>query len=124
MRERLVEGCRLARYMSFPPYGAYAISEAVKASLVLSEKTDFEGGSIIEVRIWSVPEPVNPTTHGYKCSLFFGRPGHRQVGFDNERGKGDHKHVLGIETPYVFVSIARLLQDFRSEVETVKGGKI
>ena len=71
-----------------------------------------------------MPEPVNPTTHGYKCSLFFGRPGHRQVGFDNERGKGDHKHVLGIETPYVFVSIARLLQDFRSEVETVKGGKI
>ena len=78
----------------------------VKARLVLNEKTLFEDGSIIEVRIWSVPKPVPPTTHGYKYSLFFGRPGERLVGYDNERGKGDHKHVRGIETPYAFVSIA------------------
>jgi hypothetical protein len=71
-----------------------------------------------------VPEPVPPTTHGYKYSLFYGRPGQRLVGFDNERGKGDHKHVLGIEAPYVFRSIAQLLQDFRAEVETVKGTTI
>ena len=100
-------------------------SEPAKASLVLNEKSVFEDGSIIEVRIWTVPESVNPpTTHGYKYSLFVGRPGVRLVGFDNERGKGDHKHVPGIETPYAFVSIAPLLQDFRSEVETVKGTKI
>jgi hypothetical protein len=46
------------------------------------------------------------------------------VGFDNERGKGDHKHVLGRESPHAFVSIARLLRDFREEVERVKGSKV
>jgi hypothetical protein len=96
----------------------------VKAQLVLNDKTVFEDGSIIEVRIWSVPDPVPPTMHGYKYSLFFGRPGERLVGFDNERGKGDHKHVLGTETRYVFISITQLLQDFRVEVETVRGTTI
>ena len=96
----------------------------MKAQLILNEKTVFEDGSIIELRIWSVPNPVPPTTHGYKYSLFFGRPGERVVGFDNERGKGDHKHVLGTETGYVFTSIAQLLRDFRDEVEMVTGTTI
>ena len=96
----------------------------MKAVLLLSDKTVFEDGSIMEVRIWSVPKPVPPATHGYKYSLFFGRPNARLVAFDNERGKGDHKHVLEVETPYVFISIARLLKDFRDQVESVKGAKI
>ena len=56
------------------------------------------------------------------CSMR--RPGERLVGFDNERGKGDHKHVLGVETTYRFVSITQLLQDFRAEVERVRGTRI
>jgi hypothetical protein len=71
-----------------------------------------------------VPEPVIQATHGYQHSRFFGRPGQRLVGFDNERGKGDQKDVRGVETPHVFWSIGRLLQDFRSEVEAVKESKI
>ena len=89
--------------------------------MLVDEKTVFEDGSILEIRIWSVPEPVPPTTHGYKYALFYGRPGERLVGFDNERGKGDHRHVLGVETTYVFQSVAQLLRDFRTEVEAVKG---
>ncbi len=96
----------------------------MKAQLILNEKTILEDGSIIEVRIWSVPTPVPPTTHGYKYSLFYGRAGERLVGFDNQRGKGDHKHVLGTETGYVLTSIAQLLRDFRRAVETVRGTTI
>ena len=50
-----------------------------------------------------------------------GPPGRRLVGFDNERGKGDHTHILDAETAYTFVSIEQLLRDFRAAVETVKG---
>ena len=56
-----------------------------------------------------------------KYSLFYGRRGERLVGYDNERGKGDHKHINGIEHPYVFVSIDRLLADFRADVEALRG---
>jgi len=37
--------------------------------------------------------------------------GVRLVGFDNERGKGDHGHVGGRELAYTFVSVERLLED-------------
>jgi hypothetical protein len=93
----------------------------VKARLVIDDKIVFEDGSILQVRIWSAPRPVPPAIHGYKCCLFFGRPGRRLVGFDNERGKGDHKHILGEETADTFVSIEQLLRDFRTTVETAKG---
>jgi hypothetical protein len=96
----------------------------VKARLLLDDKSVFADGSILAVRIWALPKPVPPATHSYKYSLFYGYPGHRLIGFDNERGKGDHKHVRGVETAYVFLSIARLLADFRAEVEMVRGAAI
>lgn len=43
--------------------------------------------------------------------------GVRVVGFDNERGKGDHCHLDGREFPYVFSSIEQLIEDFIAEVE-------
>jgi len=93
----------------------------VEARLLFEDKAVFEDGSLHQVVICSVPAPVPPTTHGYKYRLFYGRPGQHVVGYDNERGKGDHKRVAGIETPYVFVSLARLLDDFRADVESVSG---
>ncbi len=48
---------------------------------------DYEDGSILEMVIWRVPDPVPPSTHDLKYSLFYGRPGVREVGYDNERGK-------------------------------------
>ncbi|WP_349437761.1 DUF6516 family protein [Pararhizobium sp. A13] len=38
------------------------------------------------------------------------------VGFDNERGKGDHCHLDGTEYPYTFTSTDALLSDFRKEI--------
>jgi len=41
--------------------------------------------------------------------------------YDNETGKGDHRHVGSKELPYGFVSAAKLLDDFLAEVATWKG---
>jgi len=62
--------------------------------------------------------------HGLKHSLFYGRPGLRIVGYDHERGKGDHRHYQGRETPYPFLSIERLLSDFEVDAESVRGAEI
>jgi hypothetical protein len=43
------------------------------------------------------------------------------VRFDNEQGKGDHKHVMGAEVPYTFRDIPTLLKDFRYEIEKAGG---
>jgi hypothetical protein len=52
-----------------------------------------------------------------------GDPGVRDVGYDNERGKGDHRHFQGIETAYRFISVEQLVSDFWSDVQTLRGGK-
>jgi len=40
-----------------------------------------------------LPEPSAERPHGLKYRLFYGRDGIRLVCYDNERGKGDHKHI-------------------------------
>ena len=93
----------------------------MKAELLFHERIDYDDGSIVEMKIWRVPSPVPPTTHGLKYSLFYGRPGVRDVCYDNERGKGDHRHFKGAETPYEFSTVEQLMNDFWSDVRSLRG---
>lgn len=92
-----------------------------KAILIVHERRIDATGGIMEIKVWRVPDPVRPSTHDYKYSLFYGRPGARLVGFDNGSGKGDHMHVAGAERPYSFTSLDRLLADFFAEVRKAGG---
>lgn len=69
-----------------------------KAERLLYSREDLGDGTVLELRLWLVPEPVPPSEHRFKYALFYGRPGVRLVLFDNERGKGDHKHIREVET--------------------------
>ena len=73
--------------------------------------------------IWRVPTPVSPASHTLKYSLFYGRPGIREIGYDNERGKGDRCHIQGVEIPYRFSTVEQLVSDFWSDVATLRGVK-
>jgi len=95
----------------------------MKAELLLRQRLDYDDGGIVEMVLWRVPSPVPPSKHGLKYSLFYGRPGFRAVGYDNERGKGDHRHFRGIETDYRFTSVEQLIDDFWSDVQTLRGIK-
>lgn len=66
--------------------------------------------------IWRVSESVPPSTHGFKYRLVYVVNGRRVVGFDNERGKGDHCHLDETERPYAFTSLDQLVEDFITEV--------
>jgi hypothetical protein len=43
--------------------------------------------------------------------------GERIVGYDNERPKGDHRHLGGREEPYTFTTVENLVRDFLADVE-------
>ena len=76
------------------------------------------GGRIIEVVVWHLSEPLPGSSHPYKYRLFYGKAdGSCLVRYDNERGKGDHRHVGDIEEPYAFTTLLRLIQDFESDTE-------
>ncbi len=86
------------------------------AQLILKTKTTHEGG-VVEMVVWQVPQPVPPSEHPFKYRLVFIREGRRVVGYDNERGKGDHKHLGTLEVRYKFVDIETLMADFFRDVE-------
>lgn len=93
------------------------IIDNMKAELIHDFKDVTPDGGIIQMIVWKVPTPVPPTTHGFKYRLVYAVNGERVVGFDNERGKGDHCHLDGAEHPYEFSSVERLIEDFIVEVE-------
>lgn len=92
------------------------INANMRAELVYQDKRVLPDGSIVEMVIWKVPAPLLGSAHSYKYRLYFGRDGRRIVGFDNERGKGDHCHLDGVETAYTFTSVEALVRDFLAEV--------
>jgi hypothetical protein len=95
----------------------------LKADLLFYKRIDYDDGWIAEMVLWRVPSLVPPSRHGLKYSLFYGRPGVREVGYDNERGKGDHRHFQGAETAYAFSTVEQLMADFWSDVRALRGGK-
>ncbi len=86
------------------------------AQLITRFKDITADGAILELVIWQGPKPVPPTVHGYKYSAVYVVDGVRVVGFDNERGKGDHCHIDGIEIPYAFKGVDQLIEDFIAAV--------
>ncbi len=68
------------------------------------------------MKVWQLPDPNAERPHGLKYSLFFGRPGERIIGYDNEAGKGDHRHYSDQEEPYRFESLERMIGDFEDDV--------
>jgi len=95
----------------------------MEADLLFHQRIDYDDGGIVEMTLWRVPSPVPPTTHGLKYSLFYGREGAREIGYDNERGKGDHRHFQGVETAYVFSTVEQLIADFWADVRRLRGTK-
>ena len=88
----------------------------MRAELLLRSKDVLSDGAIVEMVLWLLTEPVPGCTHSYKYCLFYGRDGKRIVGFDNEKPKGDHCHLDGIERLYRFTDVDNLIEDFMREM--------
>lgn len=87
----------------------------VKARPVLNEKRA-HGRGFVQIVVWQVPRPVPPSDHGFKYRMVYVVDGVRRVGYDNERGKGDHRHIGDRELPYQWVDVATLIRDFWQDV--------
>jgi hypothetical protein len=88
-----------------------------KATLVINRKENLADGSIIQAVAWVLPVPLKDSPHRYKYRLYYGKEGVCLVRYDNEQGKGDHRHIVGTEEPYAFVDIPTLLRDFRQSIK-------
>jgi hypothetical protein len=94
-----------------------------RATLILRRKRRYDDGAILELKLWQVPASVRGSKHLFKYSLYYGAGGRRLVGYDNEAGKGDHRHREGREEAYAFTTYRQLLADFLADVRKLRGGK-
>lgn len=88
----------------------------MKATLLAHTKEIRDDGSIVEVIIWELLEPLSPSVHCFKYRLYYGVASNCRVRYDNERGKGDHRHIGDDEENYAFTTIDQLLEDFERDI--------
>ncbi len=94
----------------------------MSARLLLRERRIVGEDRFAEVVIWHVPGPVRGSDHAYKYSLAFVVGGVCVLRFDNEAGKGDHKHLGEAEVAYEFATLPQLVTDFWDAVEAWRPG--
>lgn len=63
----------------------------------------------IEESVWRLPQALSGSIHSIKCRLAYVGASQCVLRYDNEAGKGDHRHVADQEMPYLFVSVDQLL---------------
>jgi hypothetical protein len=88
----------------------------MRATLLVRTKEVRDDGTIVEIVVWELPEPLPPSAHRYKYRLFYGTENASRVRYDNERGKGDHRHVGEMESSYDFSTLDQLLDDFERDI--------
>lgn len=92
----------------------------MKAVLIYRRMETRADGVKLDMVIWQLPAPTEDRPQGVKYRLWAGRDGVTLVRYDNEAGKGDHKHVGAEEFPYVWRGMAALVEDFLNDVEALK----
>ncbi|MDZ7753963.1 MAG: DUF6516 family protein [Gammaproteobacteria bacterium] len=71
--------------------------------------------------IWALPQADMHRPHGLKYRLYCGSGDECLVRYDNERGKGDHRHYGDREEAYHFQSLERLVTDFSQDCTRLAG---
>ena len=86
------------------------------ALLLLEERRDIAEDRFVELVVWQVPQPVRDSKHWFKYRRVFVINGLCVLRYDNEAGKGDHRHVSAVESPYTFTTPEQLYADFMADV--------
>lgn len=89
----------------------------MKVQILLSQRQPISENAFVEMVVWRVPSPISGSTHGFKYRLALVVNGSCVLRYDNEVGKGDHKHLGEHEIPYIFTTPQALLNDFWKDVD-------
>ncbi|NMN74166.1 DUF6516 family protein [Rhizobium sp. 57MFTsu3.2] len=89
----------------------------MKARLIEKSRTVINDKTYFEVVLWHLPNPVPGSTHPFKYRLAFVVNGACVLRYDNERGKGDHRHLGNREEAIEFTSLEALYDAFQADME-------
>ena len=94
------------------------------ATLIFRSKLVYPDGAIREMVLWQLPRSTPDRPHGFKYRLYYGTSdGTCLVRYDNEAGKGNHRHYRKRELPYKFRDVDALVEDFMADITRLRGGR-
>ena len=88
----------------------------MKATELARTRIVYSETAFAEMVLWRVPAPVAGSAHGFKYRLAYVVDGVCVLRYDNEVGKGDHRHFGGKESAYAFKSPDELMADFQRDI--------
>lgn len=88
----------------------------MRAILLIRRRIVLAPDAFVDVVVWRVPQPVPPSAHAFKYRLAYIVAGECVLRYDNERNKGDHRHVGTVEAPYAFSTSGQLMADFNADI--------
>lgn len=97
------------------------MDDNVRARLIEKSRTVLSDTTFYEVVLWHLPEPVPGSTHPFKYRLALIVNGECVLRYDNERGKGDHRHVGDREEAIEVSSLEALYDAFLADMERILG---
>ncbi len=88
----------------------------MKAEELVRTRIVYSQVAFADVVVWHLPRPSKGSRHRFKYRLAYVVRGTCVIRYDNETGKGDHRHFGGRETRYVFSDVDKLLADFQADI--------
>lgn len=88
----------------------------MKAALLLRTRIAFSETAFAELVLWKLPKPLAGSTHAFKYRLAYIVDSVCVVRYDNEVGKGDHRHVAEEESAYAFETPDKPIADFQRDM--------
>ena len=89
-----------------------------RARLLLHERVVLDEAVFVEIKVWQVPRSVRSSAHDLKYALALVADRVCVLRYDNEAGKGDHRHTAdGREQAYRFRGVDALIEDFWGDVD-------
>jgi hypothetical protein len=89
----------------------------MKAEMLVRRRIVLAEDAFAEIVVWRLGAPMPPSTHPFKYRLAYVVAGSCVLRYDNEAGKGDHRHVGKHETSYAFTTPDQLMADFSADIE-------
>jgi hypothetical protein len=90
----------------------------MKATLLVRRGERQRPGAFTKIVIWQLPRRLPGSEHRYKYRLALVDQEECMLRYDNESGKGDHRHQGSQETAYQFTTIEQLLEDFDADTRS------
>ena len=91
-----------------------------KAVELLRRRVPYSESAFAELVLWRLAAPLLGLSHPYKYSLAYVVLGVCVLRYDNESGKGDHRHFRGRETRFAFDTVESQLASFQRDLERIQ----